>query len=101
MNIDPTTLGAVLFVLTPLALLIVRIFVLPDGTSLEDLIAPPMDLEWPCGVQEEEPLHWQVERLSPRKPSIPTPAQTPLVVTWAGDVDADAVHVGFESKSAA
>jgi hypothetical protein len=99
MDIDPTTLGAVLVVLTPLALLIVRIFVLPDGTSLDDLIAPRIDLDWPRDVQEEEPVPWRVERLTPRGPSIANAAPTPLPVSRAHDVDVDLA--GLESKPAA
>ena len=75
MNVDLTAVGAVLFVATPLVLLIVRIFVIPDGASLEDLIAPRLDLDWPQGVQEEEPVPWQTEMLTPqdRRASAPTP----------------------------
>ena len=66
MELDLTTLGAVLVAVSPLALLIIRIFVIPDGVSLEDLIAPSSDLEWPHGVQEEEPIPWHPELLTPR-----------------------------------
>ena len=66
MNLDLADIGALLFVFTPLALLLLRIFLIPDGASLEDLIVPRMDFEWPRGVQEEEPVRWQVERLTPR-----------------------------------
>jgi hypothetical protein len=65
-NLDLADIGAVLFVFTPLALLVLRILVIPDGASLEDLIVPRMDFDWPHGVQEEEPVRWQVERLTPR-----------------------------------
>jgi hypothetical protein len=66
MDLDLTTLGALLFVAAPLVLLILRVFVIPDGASLEDLIAPRMEMEWPQGVQEEEPVPWRTELLSPR-----------------------------------
>jgi hypothetical protein len=64
MYIDLTNVVAVLFVLAPLTLLLIRIFVVPDGTSLDHLIPPPRELEWPRGVQEEEPVRWRIERLT-------------------------------------
>ena len=66
MDLDLTALGPLLFVALPLVLLLVRTFVIPDGASLEDLIAPSSDLEWPQGVQEEEPIPWHPELLTPR-----------------------------------
>ena len=71
MNLDLADIGALLFVFTPLALLLLRIFVIPDGASLEGLIVPRTDFEWPHGVQEEEPVRWQVERLMPRDQHLP------------------------------
>jgi len=65
MNLDLADIGAMLVVFTPLALLLLRIFVIREGASLEDLIVPRADFEWPRGVQEEEPVRWQVERLTP------------------------------------
>jgi len=76
MNLDLADIGALLFVFTPLALLLLRIFVIPDGASLEDLIVPRMDFEWPRGIQEEEPVRWQVERLTPSDQRIPEPNPT-------------------------
>ena len=64
MDIDLTNVAAVLVVLTPLTLLLVGIFVLPDGASLDHLFRPPSELEWPRGVQEEEPVAWHIERLT-------------------------------------
>ena len=55
-NLDLADIGALLFVFTPLALLLVRIFVIPDGASLENLVVPRMPFEWPHGIQEEEPV---------------------------------------------
>ena len=76
MNLDLADIGALLFVFMPLALLLLRIIVIPDGASLEDLVVPRMDFDWPRGVQEEEPVRWQVERLTPRdrRPPERTPA---------------------------
>ena len=71
MNLDLADIGAVLFVFTPLALLLVRIFVIPDGASLEDLIVPMKSSEWPHGLQEEEPVRWRIERLTPRDERVP------------------------------
>ena len=36
-----------------------------NGISFDDLLRRT-DLEWPHGVQEEEPVPWHVERLQPR-----------------------------------
>ena len=43
MNLDLADVGALLFIFSPLALLLLRIFVIPDGASLEGLIVPRMD----------------------------------------------------------
>jgi hypothetical protein len=82
MDLDLTALGAALIVVTPLALLILRIFVIPDGASLEDLIAPPLDMEWPYGVQEEEPIPWRTELLTPRDRRVSEPTRRHVI----GDV---------------
>src|SRR4029079_12030953 len=63
MNIDLSNVAAVLVVISPLALLLVRLFAVPDGVSLDDVIPPLQELEWPRGVQEEEPVRWRVELL--------------------------------------
>ena len=73
MNLDLADIGAVLFVFTPLALILVRIFVIPDGASLENLLAPRFDLEWPHGVQEEEPIRWRTELLTRPDRRLPEP----------------------------
>ena len=73
MNLDLADIGALLFVFTPLVLLLLRIFVIPDGARLEDMIMPRMEFDWPPGVQEEEPVRWQVERLTPRDQRRPAP----------------------------
>ena len=36
-----------------------------NGIGFEDLLRRT-DLEWPRGVQEEEPVRWHTERLQPR-----------------------------------
>ena len=45
--------------------LILRIFVISDGASFEDLVVPRNDMDWPPGVQEEDPLPWRPELLTP------------------------------------
>ena len=85
MNLDLADIGALLFVFTPLALLLLRIFVIPDGASLEDLIVPRMDFEWPRGVQEEEPVRWQVERLTPRDQRVSQDRRTQSPEPSGGD----------------
>jgi len=56
------------------ALVVVTIFIVlartvfaPNGISLEDLLRRT-ELDWPRGVQEEEPVRWHTERLHPRSP---------------------------------
>ena len=97
MDIDPTTLGAVLFVSTPVTLLILRIFVLPDGASLDDFVAPLMDLEWPHGVQEEESVRWRVELLTPPERQVAAPNQLPAVRAE----NVDGADRGLQAKPAA
>ena len=55
----------VAFVLTPLVVFLGRIAFVPNGINFEDLLRRT-DLDWPRGVQEEEPVRWHVERLHPR-----------------------------------
>jgi hypothetical protein len=38
---------------------------IPNGITFDDLLRRT-DLEWPRGVQEEEPVRWHVDRLRPR-----------------------------------
>jgi hypothetical protein len=82
MDLDLTAVGAALIVVAPIALLILRINVIPDGASLEDLIAPRVDLEWPHGVQEEEPIPWRIEVLTPPDRRVSEPARRQAI----GDV---------------
>jgi hypothetical protein len=65
MNLDPTLVVAALFAALPLLLLVGRIRFEPDGTDLADLFTRQDDLAWPRGVQEEDPLPWRLERLTP------------------------------------
>jgi hypothetical protein len=62
MDIDLVDLGAVAFVLTPLLILLAALFA--DPIHLE-IHAPPRVLDWPVGVQEEEPIRWRIDALSP------------------------------------
>ena len=41
-----------------------------DGPSLASLVGGHQDLPWPRGVQEEEPVRWNVAALSRREPSL-------------------------------
>ena len=51
--------------LAPIVIALARIVFPRNGISFEDLLRRT-DLEWPRGVQEEEPVPWHVERLQPR-----------------------------------
>jgi len=53
-------------VLIPIVVLVGRTLV-PNGIGFEDLLRRT-ELEWPRGVQEEEPVRWHTERLHPRSP---------------------------------
>jgi hypothetical protein len=50
-----------------LAALLHRLAAWSEGPSLADLVSGPRDLPWPRGVQEEEPVRWDVQRL--RRPA--------------------------------
>ena len=66
---------------TPLVLLVYALIILavlkivaPDGIHFDDMLQLPKERQLPRGVQEEEPLRWQVERLTPRFEAPETPA---------------------------
>ena len=46
------------------ALVVARALLNPDGLSIDDMLTRS-DLAWPRGVQEEEPVRWRIERLTP------------------------------------
>ena len=46
------------------SLVVARLFLRTGGVTIEDLLTRP-DLAWPRGVQEEEPVPWRFERLTP------------------------------------
>jgi hypothetical protein len=46
------------------ALVVARALVNPSGVTIDDLLTRP-DLAWPHGVQEEDPVRWRIERLTP------------------------------------
>jgi hypothetical protein len=50
---------------TLLIAFLARVAFIPNGVSFDDLLRRT-DLDWPRGVQEEEPVRWHVERLHPR-----------------------------------
>ena len=55
-------LPGALFVLGSLVL--ARLFLRPGAVTMDDLLMRP-DLAWPRGVQEDEPMPWRFERLTP------------------------------------
>lgn len=67
-------LAGVIIVAAPFALLVLRITRFRDGISLEDLFTRPDAMPWPRGVQEEEPVRWRIERLTPRGSRAPEAA---------------------------
>ena len=76
MDLDPTVLGVMLIAALP-ALLLLRVLFGPGAVSMEDLFTRP-DLAWPRGVQEEEPVRWRIERLTPRDRDRPTRSSKPI-----------------------
>lgn len=52
-------------VVAPAALL-TRLLAGNDGPSLPVILGVPLDPPWPRGVQEEEPVPWQLDHLSGR-----------------------------------
>jgi hypothetical protein len=77
-NLDLADIGALLVVIAPLGLLLALIFAIRDGAPFEDLVVPRTDFEWRDGVGEEEPVRWQVERLTPRDRRVPGPTSQPV-----------------------
>ena len=60
-----TGAGALLvFALLVLGTLMV---IAPRGVSLDDLFKSPMEARWPRGIQEEEPVRWRLNRLTPSR----------------------------------
>ena len=62
MPIELVDLAAV-FVVVAIPLAILSIVLSGDWSELE-IHAPAHVLDWPQGVQEEEPVRWRVERLT-------------------------------------
>jgi hypothetical protein len=56
---------AAIAILVPILVLFARIVFVPNGITFDDLLRRT-DLEWPHGVQEEEPTHWRFDRPSAR-----------------------------------
>ncbi len=50
------------------ALVVARALVFPSGVTFDDLLRGS-NPAWPRGVQEEEPVHWRIEKLAVLRPS--------------------------------
>jgi hypothetical protein len=57
----------VILLVYALIILAVLKIIAPDGIDYEDVLQLHTDREWPRGVQEEEPVRWRLDRLSPRR----------------------------------
>jgi len=55
---------AALVILVPILVLFARIVLVPNGITFEDLLRRT-DLDWPRGIQEEEPIAWKFDRRRP------------------------------------
>lgn len=75
MDLDLTTLGAVVFVATPMVAIILRIFVVSDVASFEDLVVPRYDMDPPRRVLEEDLIPWRIESLTPPDRRAPEPTR--------------------------
>jgi hypothetical protein len=62
MNIDALTGAAAIVALATLILLLVKV-IAPEGVVIDDLFRRPTDMDWPRGVQEEEPTPWRLDLL--------------------------------------
>ena len=63
-----------------LALLLRRLAAWNEGPSLAALVGGSRDLPWPRGVQEEEPVRWDLQRLrrpARREGTVARPALSP------------------------
>lgn len=61
MDLDSPLAGAALIAAFPVLMRILTSVLAPDGYRAADLFKAPIELGWPCGVQEEEPVRWHVE----------------------------------------
>ena len=80
----PILLYALVIVL--LAALMGRLIDGNDGPSLASLVGGHQDLPWPRGVQEEEPVRWNMAALSRRESNLPRSGldrQAPVVPGFA------------------
>ena len=59
-----TLTGAAILVAFPLFMLGLLILIAPRGVDLDELLALPTEDASPRGVPEEEPVRWQLDRLS-------------------------------------
>src|SRR3954471_10495363 len=86
MNLDPIIrVGFSLAALVAI-LAVVRIAIVPDGVGFGDLfVGIRGDMGPARGVQEEEPVRWRPECLTPRRASSPARPPTPT---------GDAAHLG-------
>jgi hypothetical protein len=66
MNLDTLTGAAAILLVFPLLMLALVVVIAPDGVRLDELFGLPTAPRWPQGVQEEEPVPWRLERLTPR-----------------------------------
>jgi hypothetical protein len=64
-SIDALT-GAAILVTFPLLMLVLLMVIAPNGVDLDELVKRPTEGGWPRGVQEEEPVRWRLDLLSPR-----------------------------------
>lgn len=72
MDLDPIIRAGVGLAALVGILHVVRIAIVPDGVGFGDLFGTRADLDWPRGVQEEEPVRWHPEWLTPWREPGPT-----------------------------
>lgn len=60
------------FTVAMLGALVHRLTTWDDSVPVTGLLRAAWDLPWPHGVQEEEPVRWNVEALRPRRKAPPS-----------------------------
>ena len=80
MDMIDVILGPLLLATFPIVVFGILRVIAPDGVDLDQILAPHAGTEWPRGIQEEEPVRWNLDRLSqPRRtPPADVAAHAPL-----------------------
>jgi hypothetical protein len=64
-DINVLTTAAVIVLGMAMWVVLTRIMGDADPVELTAMFGQPWELDWPRGVQEEEPFHWRLDRIAP------------------------------------